>query len=129
MVRRNDRTLASAPIVAFSFKPPHELQQMLSGADGPDAPLGYLSIALDKRHLEGPGRLEKAVGLVSSYRSYVMYHVKASKSNMHSQMRARVNTWLQVLNRAKPDRHAAEKKTVTGRTFKRAGSSVSSIAA
>eukprot|EP00304_Pavlova_gyrans_P011540 CAMPEP_0206062636 /NCGR_PEP_ID=MMETSP1466-20131121/57574_1 /ASSEMBLY_ACC=CAM_ASM_001126 /TAXON_ID=44452 /ORGANISM="Pavlova gyrans, Strain CCMP608" /LENGTH=82 /DNA_ID=CAMNT_0053438003 /DNA_START=29 /DNA_END=277 /DNA_ORIENTATION=+ len=79
-------------------------------------------MAIGKRHLEGEGKIEKAVGLVASYRSYVMYHIKCTKSNMHSRMRSRVNTWLQVINRAVPDKHSTEKKTVSGRTFKRAGS-------
>mmetsp|Transcript_78 Transcript_78/g.310 ORF Transcript_78/g.310 Transcript_78/m.310 type:complete len:312 (-) Transcript_78:242-1177(-) len=119
VVRRNEKSLATAPIVSFNARPPLELQSL--NIKEMDAPLGYLSIAVDKRHLDGSGRLEKAVGLVASYRSYVMYHVKCTKSNMHSRMRSNVNSWLQVLNRAVPDKIAAEKKTISGRTFKRAG--------
>lgn len=89
-------------------------------APGQPAPLGYLSLALSVRHLDGDGRLEKAVGMIGSYRSYLYYHIKATKSNMHSRMRARVNGWLQVLNRAVPDKHSAERKTIGGRTFRRA---------
>lgn len=121
-MRRTERSLATAPLVSLSPRPPMELEpfaQQLDVAAG--APLGFLSFALSVRHLEGPGRLEKAVGMVGSYRSYVLYHVKCTKSNMHSRMRARVNGWLQVLNRAVPDRHGVERKTIGGRTFKRTG--------
>jgi len=34
-------------------------------------------------------------------------------------MRKRVANWLQILNRAKPDKEAGEKKTASGRTFVR----------
>jgi actin related protein 2/3 complex, subunit 2 len=38
---------------------------------------------------------------------------------MHSRMRNRVRDFLQVLNRAKSDPIATEKKTITGKTFRR----------
>lgn len=137
-MRRTERSLATAPLVSLSTRPPMELEPFglqlpAAGAGAADpncapgamvqaVPLGYLSLALSARHLEGEGRLEKAVGMIGSYRSYLYYHIKCTKSNMHSRMRARVNSWLQVLNRAVPDKHSAEKKTIGGRTFKRGGS-------
>ena len=39
---------------------------------------------------------------------------------MHTRMRNRVRTFLQVLNRAKSDTGSGEKKTITGKTFRRA---------
>lgn len=39
---------------------------------------------------------------------------------MHSRMRARVSDFLKVLNRAKPETQAAEKKLASGRAFRRA---------
>jgi len=119
LVRRTEKSLSTAPLVSLSTRPPMELEPF--NLELPDAPLGFLSLALSVRHLDGEGKLEKAVGLIGSYRSYVFYHVKCTKSNMHSRMRTRVNTWLQVLNRAVPDKQNSERKTVGGRTFKRAG--------
>lgn len=38
---------------------------------------------------------------------------------MHSRMRARVQAFLKVLNRAKPEIPNVEKKTITGKTIGR----------
>lgn len=93
-----------------------------SGASGEagsgDRSAGYLAFALEPRHVAGP-KLEKAVALLAGFRPYLHYHIKASKTYMHMRMRKRVAQWLQVLNRAKPDTEEKEKKTASGRTFKR----------
>lgn len=48
-----------------------------------------------------------------------MYHIKCSKAYMHDRMRKRVDSLLQVLNRAKAEPlEPKEKKTMTGKTFK-----------
>jgi len=46
--------------------------------------------------------------------------MKCSKCYLHTRMRERVRTFLQVLNRAKSVPESQEKKTITGRTFRRA---------
>lgn len=46
--------------------------------------------------------------------------VKCSKAYMHSRMRHRVAEFLKVLNRAKPELAEKERKTASGRTFRRA---------
>jgi len=46
--------------------------------------------------------------------------MKCSKAYLHTRMRERVRTFLQVLNRAKSTPESTEKKTITGRTFRRA---------
>ena len=38
---------------------------------------------------------------------------------MHSRMRSRVSEFLKVLNRAKPEHAEKERKTASGRTFRR----------
>ena len=48
-----------------------------------------------------------------------MYHIKCSKAYMHDRMRKRVDSLLQVLNRAKAEPlEPKEKRTITGKTFK-----------
>lgn len=120
--RRQSRDLAVAPSVTYTTDPPRELK-MLKGvtikSKGDCAHfIGFVSLAISKRNVEG-GKLEKAVSLMEGYRSYLMYHVKATKSQLHTRIRARSSTWLQVLNRAMPEKLNVEKKTVKGRTFKR----------
>jgi actin related protein 2/3 complex subunit 2 len=120
--RRQSKDLMTAPSVTFSHDPPHELKS-ISGLSlqppHPDQFIGYVSLAITKRTVEA-GRLEKVVTLTEGYRSFLMYHVQATKSQLHTRIRRRSNNWLQVLNRAMPERLNVEKKTIKGRTFNRA---------
>ena len=122
--RRQSRDLMTAPTVNFSMEPPHELKT-ISGLTIRPPPqesfVGYISLAISKRIVES-GRLEKAVTLTEGYRAFLMYHVQATKSQLHSRIRRRATTWLQVLNRAMPEKLNVEKKTMKGRTFNRTGS-------
>jgi len=120
--RRQSRDLMTAPSVTYSpTDPPHELKT-IPGLQLPkkdDTFCGYVSLAISKRILES-GRLEKAVTLAEGYRSFLLYHVQATKSQLHTRIRRRASTWLQVLNRAMPEKLTVEKKTIKGRTFNRA---------
>merc|ERR1711920_45043 len=117
--RKQSRDLATAPNVTYTQEPPHELKTLrgVELSTGKDF-IGFVSLAVSKRIVEG-GRLEKAVTLVEGYRAYLVYHVKATKSQLHTRIRSRSSSWLQVLNRAMPEKLNTEKKTITGRTFKR----------
>ena len=113
------RRLGSAPPCTFSANPPLELKEFKldQQSGGGHAGLGYISFAVLKNHLEG-GKKEKVVAVLQSFRSYMQYHIKCSKSYFHSRMRARVVSLIKVLDRAKMDRpEDKEKKTITGRTF------------
>ena len=120
--RRQSRDLMTAPSVTYSMEPPHELKaisglELRPRADEPGF-IGYVSLAVSKRIVES-GRLEKVVTLTEGYRSFLMYHVQGTKSQLHTRIRGRAGTWLQVLNRAMPEKLNVEKKTSKGRTFKR----------
>ena len=80
---------------------------------------GYVSLVVFKRHVAGGGRkLESAVWGLTTFYGFVSYHIKCSKAYMHTRMRSRTHSLLQVLNRAKPDTGPGEKKTASGRSFK-----------
>lgn len=120
--RRQSRDLMSAPMVNYQDKePPHELKAIkeinAEHVKNKDF-IGYVSLAVSKRIVEG-GRLEKAVTLCESYRAFLMFHVQATKSQLHTRIRRRASSWLQVLNRAMPEKLNVEKKTIKGRTFNR----------
>jgi len=120
--RRQSRDLMTAPTVNFSQEPPHELKSISGLTVRPppsDKFVGYISLAISKRIVES-GKLEKAVTLTEGYRSFLMYHVQATKSQLHTRIRRRATSWLQVLNRAMPEKLNVEKKTIKGRTFNRA---------
>ena len=41
-------------------------------------------------------KLEKCVTLVEGYRAFLTYHIKATKSQLHSRIRTRSSIWMQV---------------------------------
>ena len=116
------RRLGAAPPCTFSNNQPLELKEFGSAAGSGSSSagfIGYISFAVLKNHLEG-GKKEKVVATLQSFRSYLQYHIKCSKSYFHARMRARVVSLLKVLSRAKQDRiEDKEKKTMSGRTFVR----------
>jgi actin related protein 2/3 complex subunit 2 len=116
------RRLGSAPPCTFSQHAPLELKEFPASASSSfstSPSLGYISFAVLKNHLEG-GKKEKVVAVLQSFRSYLQYHIKCSKSYFHARMRARVVSMLKVLSRARQERiEEKEKKTASGKTFVR----------
>ena len=116
------RRLGAAPPCTFSNNAPLELKEFGSaaGMGGNSAGfIGYISFAVLKNHLEG-GKKDKVVAVLQSFRSYLQYHIKCSKSYFHARMRARVVSLLKVLSRAKQAQEdRVEKKTISGKTFVR----------
>lgn len=115
------RANQQAPQVLFSHKdPPQELRDAMgAGANlytGDN--VGYVTFVLFPRHLEAKNR-DRSIDLIHTFRDYLHYHIKCSKAYLHSRMRARTVSLLKVLNRAKQEVEAKEKKTVTGKSFVR----------
>jgi len=112
------KTISNAPSVLFSQKePPLELQgvknlKVMSGQS-------FVSFVLHGSHIGG-SKKEKCIDTIQTFRNYLHYHIKCSKAYMHTRMRNKVKAFLQVLNRAKSSPESAEKKTMTGKTFRRA---------
>ncbi len=111
----SQRLVSSAPPCSFSADAPMELQ----GVVQQDSELiGYLSFAIFSSHIEKVGA-EHLASHLQNFRSYLNYHVKASKTYLHSRMRKRVSLLLTALKQAKPEDKSASKKTISGKTFKR----------
>ena len=112
------RTMSNAPSVTYSQKePPMELKGVRNLKVGDSN--GYVSWVLFAPHVSG-NKKEKTIDNIMTFRNYLHYHIKCSKAFLHTRMRNKVRAFLQVLNRAKSEPQATEKKTITGRTFKRA---------
>jgi len=112
------RTMSNAPSVTYSQKePPMELKGVRNLKVGEGN--GFVSFVLFAPHIAIAKR-ERTIDNIQTFRNYLHYHIKCSKAYMHTRMRNRVKSFLQVLNRAKSDTGSGEKKTITGRTFKRA---------
>jgi len=113
------RTMSNAPSVTYSQKePPMELKGVrnLRVVEG----TSYISFVLFAPHITGKKK-EVSIDHLITFRNHLQYHMKCSKAYLHTRMRNRVRTFLQVLNRAKSDpKDTKEKKTITGKTFTRA---------
>jgi len=106
-----------APPCAWDQNPPAELKEF--GVTQNKGCLGYMSFAILKSHVE-KGRQEAVVAVLQTFRTYLQYHIKMAKSYFHSKMRKRVAELIKVLNRARLPDLKKEKKTIQGKTFKRA---------
>jgi len=108
------RNVTNAPAVTYSKTAPGEL----AGIKAPEgADIGYVTFVLFKRQCEA-SQHENTITNVMMFRDYLHYHIKCAKANMHSRMRARVDGFLKVLNRAKQELEKP-KKTADGKTFVR----------
>lgn len=110
------KKIGRAPPCAWGANPPNELAEF--GVKENEGNLGYISFAVMKSHLE-KGKKEVVIGVLQTFRTYLQYHIKCSKSHFHSRMRLRVRELLKVLNRAKVEEEKKDKKTAGGKTFKR----------
>ena len=109
MDARRQPSIQNAPQVLYSQRdPPLELKGVSGLVDSEN--VGYVTFVLFPRHFAGPAAME-CISRIQLFRDYLHYHIKASKAYMHSRMRARVDTFLKVLNRAKPEVPDAQKKT------------------
>jgi len=112
------RTMSNAPSVTYSQKePPLELKGVRNLKVGEAQ--GFVSFVLFQPRMAASKR-ERTIDNIQTFRNYLHYHIKCSKAYLHTRMRNRVRTFLQVLNRAKAEPQSTEKRTITGRTFKRA---------
>jgi len=111
------KTISAAPGVLFSQKEaPLELRGVSGVYEGEDQ--GFVSFALFKGHLNEPIR-SRVIDTVMMFRDYLHYHIKCSKAYLHTRMRLRVESLLQVLNRAKMKNPETKKTTMGGKTFTR----------
>lgn len=62
---------------------------------------GYITFVLNQRHL-APDKLESAAWAMLSFFPLVLYHVKCCKLAMHTSMRRRVDSMMQVLRVSPP---------------------------
>jgi len=106
------RSMKGVPACKFSYKEaPLELANY-AGLQNVDTN-GFVSMVLFDAHLNAKN-VYNTINLVETFRDYIHYHIKCSKAYMHDRMRERVNTWLQVLNRARPEPPGEKKKKSNG---------------
>jgi len=110
------KSLQGAPSCDFNFTPPGELKNVKDVPRGSD--IGFVTFVVFDRHFKGPKK-DNAAFTLTTFRNYLHYHIKCSKSHLHTRMRNRTEKLLMILNRAKQEPVDGEKKTAAGRTFVR----------
>jgi actin related protein 2/3 complex subunit 2 len=117
------RKVNNAPPLTYTKDPPKELldSPFAGQLTERESLVGYLSVACFESHVNSTQKMDNVVGLLQGLRTYMLYHIKATKSYMHSRMRKCVVGMLQVLNRAIPEHKGPkkEKKTAAGKAFTR----------
>ena len=107
----------AAPSVSWSLlEPPREVEGMPGVRAEQDQ--GWLTFVLHPRHTNMKNR-RSTINNIQTFRTYLHYHIKCAKAYMHTRMRARVRSLLQVLNRAKVEPLVKVKRTAKGKVFKR----------
>ncbi|CAJ1942097.1 unnamed protein product [Sphenostylis stenocarpa] len=111
---RRTAGLHNTPPCSWSLTPPLEIKGVPSDALSANA--GFVTFGQ---------KLDRTVWNLSTFHAYVSYHVKCSEGFMHTRMRRRVESLIQVeslstfaLDRAKPDAENST-KTSFNRSFKR----------
>lgn len=91
------RLISTAPPVNFSDKEaPLELRGRKDLPRPSEAFVGYLTFALFPRHFDTEAKRANVINLLTQFRMYLDYHIKAAKSYLHTRMRVRVDGWMQV---------------------------------
>lgn len=101
-VKKAEKSIAGAPGFEFSNgKAPNDLPAALAAEPESEATF-WVTFGLGAKHMSGekPGPAATVTQIVN-FRSYLTYHIACARSQIHAEMRARVEASLQVLNRAK----------------------------
>lgn len=86
-----------------------------------DGLLGYLTFTIFPAHVDTPQKMDHVTDLMSGFRSYLLYHLKASKGYVQMRMRNRFEKMLQVLRRSyvADPQQKKDKKVASGRSYVR----------
>jgi actin related protein 2/3 complex subunit 2 len=113
---RRQPSIQNAPQVLYSNRdPPLEIRH-LSGLKVSED-IGYVTFVLFPRHFANASITASTISHIQLVRDYLHYHIKCAKAYMHSRMRHRVAEFQKILNRAKMEVAATERKTASGRNL------------
>lgn len=106
------RRVSSAPAVSWGAGAKASIAADIVDFGIPDEDLEYVGLAISDRYLKDPKQYATTVNMVLGLRAYLHYHIKCSKSFLHSTMRDKVTEWKSRLNRAKPGSGKQAKRNI-----------------
>lgn len=110
--KKLEKAISGAPAFAFSNgKAPIDMPKGLAGEPEMDN-VFWCSFQLFKLQMEKPNRVQETVMQLLNFRSVVMYHIHCCRTYMHSIMRKRVETSVQIINRARTSTTGKSKVTI-----------------
>ncbi|CAE8589976.1 unnamed protein product, partial [Polarella glacialis] len=100
-----------------SRNPPEEIRGLALNAAAPN--VGFLTLTLSDQHVVGASqeRLLALAGPVMTFRNFFNFHLKNTKSFLHSRLRKRLDSWQQQLNRARRKRAQEKRRLISGKEF------------
>lgn len=101
--QRKASTKTDTPLCDFrrGNNPPSEVTSVYENGATDDI-AGFLSFTFLSSHVASEAKCERAVELLVSFLTYMDYHVKASKTHMHTRMRQKKDALLGVLHDKPP---------------------------
>ncbi|RNF18213.1 ARP2/3 complex subunit [Trypanosoma conorhini] len=100
--KKLQREISAAPAFVFDHgKPPAAFPEDLALPSLTDPDVFWCSFQLFRRQMEPGEHLVETVTQLVNFRSTLAYHIHAGRTYMHALMRKRVESSMQVLNRAK----------------------------
>lgn len=109
-------SVRAAPQVSYSNRDPPSIIQSVPGLRHSED-MGYVTFLLSPIHYSKSDVSYTTISHIQLFRDYLHYHIKCCKAYMHSRMRHRVSEFQKVLNRAKTELAAAERRTVGCASF------------
>lgn len=107
------RVVEKAPGVNYypPDKKPDELKNFQVEIDEKEC-IGFLVFAVSQMHLDSPAKLRRVSDLMVQFRSYILYHLKATKIQLHAMMRSTYRNLQRVKERCTPKGNAHKVITI-----------------
>lgn len=103
-----------------TFHEPKDIPTDVRGKALPFPPnVGFLTLTLSDQHVQGASE-ERLIALarpVMTFRNFFNFHLKNTKSYLHSRLRKRLDGWQQQLNRARRRRAQEKRRLISGKEF------------
>lgn len=108
--KEGKKSAKNAPSVIVTFKDlPSELEGIKRVPVGPD--VAHITFVLTETHNKGDNFL-KTVNAISNFAPFQSFHLSGIKAYMHSRMRLKTESFIKIVNRARPESSKPSTKSI-----------------